>query len=53
MKQRRTVREENFGTRFAFMIIDFFAMTFVYLEPVERRLKEKWKFRHPTFRMLG
>ena len=26
LKQRRTVREENFGLRFAFTIIDFFAM---------------------------
>ena len=26
LKQRRTVREENFGVRFAFAISDFFAM---------------------------
>ena len=26
LKQRRTVREENFGFRSAFTIIDFFAM---------------------------
>jgi len=26
LKQRRTVRLENFGVRFAFMIIDFFAI---------------------------
>lgn len=26
LKQRRTVREENFGVRFAFTIIDFFAI---------------------------
>jgi len=45
LKQRRTVREENFGTRFAFIIIDFFAMKFSRV----RRLK----LLHPTFRMLG
>src|SRR3989338_2266629 len=45
LKQRRTVREENFGFRFALIIIDFFAMRL-------RLEKESLKFLHPTFRML-
>ena len=46
LKQRRTVRVENFGTRSALIIIDFLA---IKIRPKRRSLK----FLHPTFRMLG
>lgn len=51
LKQRRTVRLENFGFRFAFTIIDFFAMNVVYPVLVEGCQEGvAWKFLHPALR---
>jgi hypothetical protein len=46
LKQRRTVRLENFGTRSAFMIIDFLAMDV-------RQIEGSWKPLHPALAQPG